>query len=263
MAIITVSRGTYSGGKVLAEGLSRVLGYRLLTREELLAKAARQFGIPPEDLESALLMRPRFLENRHKKLHYIYCVQAALASDVKRDGVVYIGQAGHLLLKGIRHHLRLKVVASLEMRVKAAMERSDVTDPLEYVRKLDTERDKWVRWVYGVDRTDPTTYDLVINLQQVSIPVACSVVSQLVSSRFQTTPESQAALDDLAFASELRAHIGLDRKIVDDRIEIDARAGVVTLKGTVRSLVDADRVREFVGCTEGVTEVHSHLSVRW
>jgi cytidylate kinase len=263
LAIITISRGTYSGGKALAEALGRQLGYRLLSREELLARAAQRFGIPPEDLESALLMRPRFLESRSKKLHYIYCVQAALADDVRRDGVVYHGQAGHLLLKDIRHHVRLKVVASLAMRVKAATEGGNDTDPLRYVQKLDTERDKWVRWVYGVDRTDPATYDLVFNLEQVSIPTACAVVSRLVHSRFQTTPASQAALEDLAFASELRAQIGLDRHIVDDRIEIDARAGVVTLKGTVRSLVDADRLREFVGCTDGVKEVQSQLSVRW
>ena len=34
MAIITVSRGTYSGGKNLAESLSQKLGYRSLSREE-------------------------------------------------------------------------------------------------------------------------------------------------------------------------------------------------------------------------------------
>lgn len=263
MAIITISRGTYSGGKALAEGLGQTLGYRLLSREELLRKAAQQFAIPPDELESALLMHPRFLENRSKKLHYIYCVQAALASDVIGDGVVYHGQAGHLLLKGIRHHLRLRVVASLEMRAKAAMERGDVPNPLEYVRKLDTEREKWIRWVYGVDRTDPATYDLVVNLEQLSVPTVCAIVSRLVSSRFQTTPRSQAAVEDLAFASELRARIGLDRRIVDGRIEIAAKAGVVTLGGTVRSLVDADRVRQLVRNTEGVTEVRSRMSVRW
>lgn len=263
MSIITISRGTYSGGKALAEALGRELDYRLLSREELLNKAARQFGIPPEDLESALLMHPRFLEKRSKKLHYIYCLQAALANDVKDDGVVYHGQAGHMLLQGIEHHLRLKVVASLEMRIEAARERDDVGDPEDYVRKLDAERDKWMQWVYGVDRCDPAIYDLVVNLEQLSIPTACAVVSQLVHDRFRTTPESQAALNDLAFASEIRAHIGLDRQIVDDRIEVDADGGVVTLTGTVRSLVDADRVREFVCCTDGVQEVHSHLNVQW
>ena len=40
MAIITVSRGTFSGGKALAECLSRRLNYRCIDRDMLVRKAA-------------------------------------------------------------------------------------------------------------------------------------------------------------------------------------------------------------------------------
>ena len=43
MAIITISRGAYSGIEALAERLREELGYRLLSREELLVNTAKEF----------------------------------------------------------------------------------------------------------------------------------------------------------------------------------------------------------------------------
>lgn len=266
MAIVTISRGTFSGGRLLAECLHEELGYRLLSREELLAAAARQFKASEEDLEHALMFRPGFLEGRGlTKRHYIYCVQAALAAAVRDDNVVYHGQAGHLLLVGIPHHLRLKVVADLEYRCKAAMQRGNFTreQALLYIKERDEARNRWVQWVYGIEREDPTTYDLVINLERASIASACRIVALYLEKDFNTTPESQAIMDDFALASLIKAQIGMDRRIADDVIEVQAKDGVITISGTVRSLSDADNTRELVRSIPGVKSVDSKLGVRW
>ena len=42
MAIITISRGSASGGLFLAQGLSEKLGYALVSREDVIQAAARQ-----------------------------------------------------------------------------------------------------------------------------------------------------------------------------------------------------------------------------
>lgn len=266
MAIVTISRGTYSGGKALAECLSEALGYRLLSREVLLSGAAKTYHTSEEDLESALMHRPAFLEGgKLRKLHYVYFVQATLAKAVKSDNVVYHGQAGHLLLKGIPHHFRLKVVAAMDYRIRAAMERSQLSrdEAIQYTKELDAERDRWVQWVYGVDRNDPSTYDMVVNLERIPLPSACLLVANAIARDFQTTPESQKTVDDLVLASEIRAQIGMDPGIVDDRIEVEASDGVVTIRGTVRSLVDADKVRELVRTIPGVKDIESRMGTRW
>ena len=119
MAIITVSRGTYSGGKELAGRLAEKLGYRLLSREELLHDANKEFGISEEKLEAALLHKPGFFEGVSlQRIHYVAYLVAALCEEVQGDNIVYQGQAGHLLLHGIPHHFRLKVVADMERRLK-------------------------------------------------------------------------------------------------------------------------------------------------
>ena len=76
MAIITISQGTYSGGLALARCLGRELGYRLLSRETLLAEAATRFGLSAAEFEAALAFNPRFLENRAKRHRYVNWVSA-------------------------------------------------------------------------------------------------------------------------------------------------------------------------------------------
>jgi osmotically-inducible protein OsmY len=266
MAIITISRGTYSGGRILAECLSEQLGYRLLSREALLQSAAQSFNATEDQLESALLHRPGFLEGgKLRKLHYVYFVQAEIARAVQSDNVVYHGQAGHLLLHGVPHHMRVRVVANLDYRVAAAMERSNLKreKAIELIEELDKERDEWVQWVYGMDRNDPKTYDLTINLEQISLDSACEMVVQSARRDFKTTSASQRIMDDLVLASEIRAKIGREPSIHDDRIEVECQAGTVTLTGTVRSLRDADRVRELVRATPGVEHIDSKMGMRW
>jgi cytidylate kinase len=262
MAIITISRGIYTGGEALAECLSNELGYRLVSREDLLTDVAAEYGASKEQLESALMHKPGFLEGRGlRRLHYIYCVQAGIASVIQSDNVVYHGQAGHVLLKGIAHHLRVRVVAAMEHRINAAMERCDLTreKAREYLKELDGQRDNWMRWVHGIDTSDPALFDLVINLERITIAGACALVARTATDHFQRTAEAQKAVDDLVLTSAIRARIGQDPSISDDRVDIDAKDGVVTITAKARALAEVDRVRDVVQAIPGVKEVHSKI----
>ena len=265
MAIVTISRAAYSGIEALAERLRKELGYRLLSREELLVDTAREFGASESQLESALQHRPGFLGGRGlTRLHYIYCVQATIAKAAQGDKLVYHGEAGHLLLKGIPHHLKTRVVAEQEARIETVMEQCDLTreKALEYAKTLDEERDKWVKWVHGVDMNDPATFDLVINLERIPVASAVQMVAEIVNRDFQTTPRSQRIVDDLVLTSQIRAKIGLDRGIADERIEVEADDGVVTITANARYLADADRVKELALQIPGVKDVESRIETR-
>ncbi len=255
MAIISLSGGAYSGIDALAGRLSEELGYQQLSREELLNDAAEEFGLSENQLKSAFQHMPGFLEGRGlKRRNYIHCVQATIAKAVQSDNVVYHGQAGHLLLKAIPHHLRVRVVADVEHRIAAVMQGCDLTrdKAIEYIRKWDEKRDHWVRWVHGVDADDPTTYDLVVNLERIPLPSACAVLIQAADRDFRTTPQSQRTLDDLVIASQIRARIGLDPGIPDDRIDVQVNDGVVSIAASVRYQPDAEKVRELAGRIPGV-----------
>jgi len=262
MAIVSISRGPYSGIKVLAERLSEDLGYRLLSREELLANTAEEFGALESQLESALKHAPSFLEGRGLgRRHFVYCVQATLAKAIQSDNVVYYGEAGHLLLKGIPHHLRVRLVAKMEDRVGAAMERCGLAreKAAQYIRESDKALERWVKWVHGVDFNDLATVDLALNLEHIPIPSACALIAEAVDRDFRTTPQSQQIVDDLVIASQIRARIGLDRRTSDERIVVEVDDGVVTITTNVRFVAEGQKARELVSQIPGIKAIESKI----
>ena len=62
MAIVTISRGSASGGLLLAKGLAKKLGYDLITREEIIRGGASKFGVVEAKLEKAIVGPPVFSE---------------------------------------------------------------------------------------------------------------------------------------------------------------------------------------------------------
>jgi len=98
MAIITISRGTFSGGQSLAECVAEKLGYRCISRE-VLVEAAKARGVPLEKLSKSLSDVPGILEGMSlERVHYLAYIKAALVSAVKDEMAVYHGLAGHFLL---------------------------------------------------------------------------------------------------------------------------------------------------------------------
>ena len=61
MAIITISRGSYSRGKEVAEKLAQDLGYQVLSRDILL-EASERFNIPEIKLVRAIHDAPSIFE---------------------------------------------------------------------------------------------------------------------------------------------------------------------------------------------------------
>ena len=101
MSIITISRGSYSKGKEVAEEVAQTLGYECVSREILL-EASEHFNIPEIKLVRALHDAPSILERfTYGKERYIAYITAAFLEHVHQDNVVYHGLAGQFFLKGV------------------------------------------------------------------------------------------------------------------------------------------------------------------
>ncbi len=264
MPIITISRGTFSGGQSLAECIAQKLGYRCLGRE-VLVEAARQYGVSDEKLSDALTKRPGILEylTRERK-HYLACIRAALCKEAKEGNLVYHGHAGHLLLRGVPDVLRVRVVANMEFRIRALTDHHNVTreQAMQYIKKMDEGRVRWTKFLYHADWQDPALYDVVINLDHMSLSGACETVCHIANmEQFKATSKWQKAMDDLALSSHLIAIVANDKNI-SGNVEIEADGGVVTIRGTVESLFDADKVRMIVRKEPGVKDIDSQMRVR-
>lgn len=262
MAIITISRGTYSGGKELAEAIAKRLGYPCLAREVLVEAAAR-YGVPLEKLTRAMNDKPGILEGMTlERVHYLALVRAALAKAAADERLVYHGHAGHLLLRDVPHVIRVKVMAGMEYRIQAAMERKKLNreQAIQHIKKMDEDRVRWTRYLYGVDWNDLTLFDLAINVDKIGIPNASNLVIMIAQRpEFQPTAESRKSLADTVLAAEIRAKVAAEGNIPDDEVEITANDGVITITGTARSLEDADRIRQIVRSHPGAKEIISKL----
>ena len=209
MSIISVSRGSYSHGKEVAERVAERLGYECVAREILL-EASKEFNIPQIKLDRIMEDTPsvieRFTKGREK---YIAYIEAAVLMHLQRDKVVYHGMAGHFFLRGISHVLKVRVIAHTEARARVLMERDGVSrkEALKIVEQLDLIRRKWSKQLYGIDTWDSSLYDLIINIERIGEEEAVDMICDTVESGpFRTTPESQGKIDRLVRAAQARLH---------------------------------------------------------
>jgi cytidylate kinase len=209
VAIITISRGSLSGGKALAWCLAERLAYPTLGRE-VLQEAAESMGISQEvfreKFEAAPGLWARMTREREK---YVLAVQTALAEWCTRGDLIYHGLSGQFLLKELPGVLRVRLVAPLEMRIQAFLDTHPLMSHSEaeaFIRNVDQDRSRWCRLLYGADVTDPSHYEMTVNLKRLSLESACATIAEAASQpRYQITEEVETEL--FAFAARCRERL--------------------------------------------------------
>jgi len=264
MAVITISRGTMSGGKKLASMLAERLGYECVSREVIL-KTASAYGIPGRDLSEAIQKGPSFFQKLTcEKERYLAYIQAILCEYADHDNLIYHGHAGHWLLQGVSHVLRVRIVASIAYRVRAAKEEFGFSEKeaMRYIKRVDRDRVKWTQFLYGQDWSSPALYDIVFNLERSDLAFVCGMVQHAVQqSAFQTTSSSAKAMHDLLTASRVRATLAGIPLIRLEPIQVRADGGSVVVRGRTRSQEMSDTIQRAAAEVPGVDHVESHLEV--
>jgi len=260
MAIITISRGSYSKGKEVAEKVAGVLGYECISREILL-EASEHFNIPAIKLEKALHDSPSILQHfTYGKERYLAYISFALLERVQKDNVVYHGLAGQFLVRGVSHVLKVRIQAEMEDRVALEMEREYMSrrQALARLRKDDEERRQWSLHLFGVDTWNPSVYDLVVHVHKLRVDNAVDIICKAARlEQFKATPESQRTLDDMLLAARVKARLVGEYPMVQTR----ASDGVVTVDARFNLTKEpalADKIKEMAQQVSGVKEVHMH-----
>ncbi len=270
MAIITISRGSMSGGEALAQCLAKELGYPCVGRE-ILVEAAAKLGVSEETLTKKFEKSPglwgRLTSDRRL---YVIAVQAALAEHARAGDLVYHGHAGHLLLRGIPNVLRVRLIAPLEMRVRAVMERQHLGHDAaaDYIRAVDEERIRWTKFLYGVDWRDPSLYDLIVNLENMSIRTACAIISHAVQQpEYAMSDAIRRRLDDFHLACQVKVALASNPQTRGVEFEVQADQGVVDIFGEMpaagmlarTSQRGAEEIHRTAAAVKGVVSVRVHI----
>ncbi len=236
MAIITVSRGSMSGGVQFASCLARRLTFPCVSRE-VLTQAAERIGVS-EDLLVGKIKKSAGVWERlttDRRL-YLVAVQSALADACSAGDLVYHGHAGHMLLKGVPTVIKVRLIAPMAMRIRAVMEQQNLGSRAaqEYIRNVDEERVRWTKLIYGVNWRDPSNYDLVINLAEISIDSACAMVEALARlPSYQSTKTVRKRLKDFALACRVKVALAMSKSSRAIKFDVTADDGHVEILGEV------------------------------
>jgi cytidylate kinase len=260
MSIVTISRGSYSRGKEVAEKLALATGYECISREVIL-EASEYSGIPEAKLVRAIHDAPSFLERfSYGKEKYVAHIRAAIMKHVQKDNVVYHGLAGHFLLQGVSHVFKVRIIASLEDRIEEKVKREEISP--EQARPIlikdDEERRKWSLALYGIDTWDSALYDMVLHIKTMTVEDAVDLILHNLEGPFATTPESQASLDNLTLAAQVEAVLiksfpGVMASAKDGLVFVSVRA---PLSQHESAAVKAEGIAKKV---PGVREVKAHV----
>lgn len=250
MSVIAISRGSLFATKKLAEGLKARLGYRIISREEVI-DAAKRYGIEETGLGEKDIMEAHppgyWHERSDERMHYLTCFKTALLDFAVEDSIIYHGNLAHILLNEVPFVLRVRVNAPLENRVKRLMDEEGISKEaaIEKIKDMDYKRRLWTQFLYDAEVIDPIFFDLVLSLDRISIEDAIEmVVSEVKKEPFQPTEESLKALKDLHLASIVKTHLlrspvtkamGLD-------VDVDSSTGKVVVSGSIPP--DAYQTRE-------------------
>ncbi len=259
MAIITISRGSFSRGKDVAEKLASKLSYACLSREVLL-EASEEFNIPEIRLSRALHDSPSLFERFHqgRMLRYMSFYRYALLKSVQQDNVVYHGLAGHFFLKDIPHVFKVRILARMDDRIKEVMKRDNLSarQARNLILKDDENRRHWGLYLYGTDTWDSRLYDMVLNVDHLTVNDAVDCLLEIiVKPIFQTTVQSQRILDDMTLAAYIHTLLIQYSLMVEVKVK-DRIAYIEHMGDALKSdTLLRTRIEEIIQGVDGVKDV--------
>jgi cytidylate kinase len=240
MKWITVSRKMGTHGSEIAKRVASELGYRFYDTEAI-GQMAQEMGVLDnvrETDESTPSVFQQIFSQR--PIVYLERLASALYELARQGDAVFLGRGSHVLLRDFPCALHVWVTASPESRIRTLLNQGWIRDAaVRAIKRSDDERSALVKFAFGVDWEDPARYDLVLNMDKLSVPVAVSTVLHVVRSPAISDASGEAlrALSMLALAR--RAEAALLEATVSQGFSASLSVAVVE-PGTVRVSGDVE-----------------------
>lgn len=195
--VVTISREFGSLGLALGQRVAERLGFTFWDHE-IVSAVAQQLRVAPEKVGAidehpvgamAQLFNALHLGREDIAADYHDQLRLLLASIGRHGSAVIVGRGAHMATDPART-LRVRLVAPIVQRVRDYQERFGTSTEEAYrqVRAGDKERADFVRQAYHADVSDPTFYDVLINVATFSPERADSLVLMAYLAKFGEIP---------------------------------------------------------------------------
>jgi len=199
---VTISREAGSGGNSIAERLvenlkrsnrktarpwtvfDRNLVEKVLEDHQLPARLAKFF---PEDRLTELQdIMDEVFGLRPASWTMIQQTAETILQLAALGNVVIVGRAANIVTRKLPDVLHVRLVGSLEVRARRLAENRGMTrkSALDYIRREDVGRKRYVKKYFGVDVDDPLLYHLSLNTDIVTVEEATDTITRIVQDGF-------------------------------------------------------------------------------
>jgi len=264
MYFITFTRKMGADGSEIAKRVAEGLQYNFYDTEAI-ENAAREMGflqdIKDVDDKAPTLFQRLFSHRPEIHLDRLHSVIYELAS---RGSAVFLGRGSHILLKQLGCALHVRIVASTKKRLENLARRGVGADvALKLIRRSDHERAAFIKFAFGVDWEDPGLYDIVLNMDNLSLDLAVDTVLYLARSE-EIKARSVDAMKSLGMMGlTRRAEAALiEAGFVSPSLSVSVvEPGRVQLTGTIAERLDRTKAVEVLKRVKGVEAVDDQVRV--
>ena len=232
MQIICISCHSYGYGKELAEKLASELGFDHIAREDLADQATAR-GIPVGKLETAILKHQLITEELAIEIERFKAfITAEVCKRALKNGVVYHGRMGHMVLQSLSSLIRIRATSNEEERIKRVMQRMNLNSKQakNYIEQVDEDRCRYTKFFYNVNCNEPTLFDIIANSTHLSIDDSIAALVELTKlPEFQPTPESTQKIEDSLLQAQCRLAIAEDPRTRVAKVDVKAFNGNVSI----------------------------------
>lgn len=257
MSIIAI----FSDLPEFARGVSNIVaektGFTYITEDDLIKEAAARYSVGEDVLAQSIECKIGIMHRLSSStIKYISYLEAVLAEYLLRDKILCAGFVGYPLFKNVSHVLKVRMLCG----IKDLIELNKLIDlPREQLEKGISFKEenyrKWVQYIYGLDITDSSLYDITLNVGNLTLDEAIDSIMHASShERFQPMTYSVGCVSDQVVSSRVKAYLAEQ----DIRAEVKSKDGLVYLytRGPRLNKKDqARKIKEELVRLEGVKQV--------
>lgn len=266
MSFITLARelGSISEAEVIR--LSDSLGMDCIGKE-FVEKRFDEIGITRDSLREYDEKKPGFFSRlfRGEPDHYLDTLRTILFYEVQQGNKLIIGRGANFIFSNVPNCLRVRLIASPEVRLKNIMEWEGCTKSKaqSMIDKSDRDRAGFCVFHYNEDWYDSKNYDVVVKTDTMTVE-GLAVFLRIAMETIMTPEreaEGQKVLDDRIISRTISYRI-LKQECLQVRfLLVDVDGGNVVLKGMAMSEVISQRAMEIAEQVKGVVSVDNQLKI--
>lgn len=267
MHFITFSRRYGAGGGEVARKVAEKMGYRLYDTDAIEYKAG-ELGFK-EDIKEIEERPPSFFQRifSSKPAVDLDRLNSVVYELAKQGDAVFVGWGSHMLLRAFDCALHVRVIASKEKRIQNLIRRGvSAEEAPKLIERGDHDREAFIKFAFGVDWDNPELYDLVINMDKLSLDLAVETVVRVAKSDEikACSMDAMRQIEMMALKSRIEAAVMAAGLAYGHTLSISIAVpepGVAELSGFVEDQASLDKAHKVVGGVPGVNKVLNRLKL--